>query len=129
MALSLIAVATAASLKRMKGARSGIELEVRHRPARSFQDWVCATDGRDGTRRRGTSTASTRHSPFHRSTASDARLVGDDDDWPRLIGPESRQRKNAGKELELIRTMDVAAIHIDYAVIQMVSALALDLSG
>jgi hypothetical protein len=46
-----------------------------------------------------------------------AALVGHDNDRPsQLIGPETSQRENAGNELELLRPMDVAAVHIDDAI-------------
>ena len=48
---------------------------------------------------------------------ADAGLVADDNDRPmQLIGPEPRQWENSRDELELLRAMDVAAIHVDHAV-------------
>ena len=48
---------------------------------------------------------------------ADAGLVRDDHDRPmQLIRPEPRQWENSRDELELLRAMDVAAIHIDHAV-------------
>jgi hypothetical protein len=46
--------------------------------------------------------------------ATDAGLIGDDNDRPpQLIGPEASQLENPRNKLELIRPMDVAAVHID----------------
>ena len=54
---------------------------------------------------------------FIEIATADAGLVADDDDWPpQLIRPEPRQWENSRDELELVRAMDVAAIHIDHAV-------------
>jgi hypothetical protein len=40
--------------------------------------------------------------------------IGDDNDRPpKLIGPEASQLENPRNKLELIRPMDVAAVHID----------------
>ena len=48
---------------------------------------------------------------------ADAGLVRDDHDRPmQLIRPEPSQRENSRDELELLRAMDVAAIHIDHAI-------------
>jgi hypothetical protein len=51
---------------------------------------------------------------FVEIAAADTRLIGDDDDRPpQLIGPEASQFENPGNELELIRPMNVATVHID----------------
>src|SRR5262249_17872391 len=54
---------------------------------------------------------------FIEVAAADAGLVGDDNDRPpQLIGPETSQLKNSGNELELVRPMDVAQVHINDAI-------------
>src|SRR2546430_4491042 len=46
--------------------------------------------------------------------AADAGLIGDDNDRPpQLIGPEASQLENPRNKFELIRPMDVAAVHVD----------------
>jgi hypothetical protein len=49
--------------------------------------------------------------------AADAGLVADDHDRPpQLVGPKPSQWENTRDELELLRAMDLAAIHVDYTV-------------
>jgi len=60
----------------------------------------------------------------------DAGLVRDDDDWPlQLIRPEPSQSKNARDELELVRSMDIATIHIDHAVTIQKESAAVQVLG
>jgi len=54
---------------------------------------------------------------FVEVAATDAGLVCDNNDRPpQLIGPETSQLENSGNELELVRPMDVAQVHIDDAI-------------
>ena len=56
------------------------------------------------------------HDPTCVATA-DAGLVSDNYDRPpHFIGPETSQLENSGNELELVRPMNVAMVHIDDAI-------------
>src|SRR5713226_4824411 len=62
-------------------------------------------------------TRQVRIDAFVEIAATDAGLVGDDNDRPaQLIGPEARQFEDSGDELELVGSMDVAVIHIDHTI-------------
>jgi hypothetical protein len=54
---------------------------------------------------------------FVEVATADAGLVSDNNDRPlQLIGPETSQVKNSGNELELVRPMNIATVHIDDAI-------------
>ena len=61
---------------------------------------------------------------FVEIAAADAGLVRHDNDRPpQLVGPETSQIENPGNELELLRPMNVATVHIDDAITTRKSAL------
>src|SRR5262249_60401686 len=121
------------------GGLSGIETEVRHGPQDhirvGFAPWMIAAVLADAMERmiRAVIDASDRGvfrfkalthpsrqvfiSAFVEIAATDAGLVGDDNDHPaQLVGPEAGQFENSTDELELVRPMDVATVNIDHAV-------------
>ena len=54
---------------------------------------------------------------FVEIAAADAGLSRHDNDRPpQLVGPETSQIENSGNELELLRPMNVATVHIDDAI-------------